>query len=68
MKLPLIIQTLHLNSLPGFLNLDAAAQFFQHKLPSIVVDDEHAVFLVGSLVSFEYSHGGCRALERKQFK
>lgn len=53
---------------PGFLNLDATAQFLQHKFASIVVDDEHAVFLVWTLVSFEYSHGGCRALGRKQCK
>lgn len=48
---------------PGFLDLDIAAQFLQHKLPSVVVDDEHTVFLVRTLVSFEYCHGRCRALE-----
>lgn len=55
----------HLKALPGFLNLYAAAQFLQHKFACIVVDDEHAVFLVGTLVSFEHCHGRCRALEGK---
>lgn len=60
-----LIRTLHL-SLPGFLNLDAAAQLLQHKFPSIMVDDEHAVLLVRTLVSFENCHGRRRTLEGKQ--
>lgn len=61
-----IIGRLRVSSLPGFLHLDAAAQFLQHKLPSVVVDDEHAVLLVRTLVSFENCHGRRGALEGKQ--
>ena len=48
---------------PGFLNLDATAEFLQHKLPRVVVDDEDTVLLVGPLVPFEHRHGGGGALE-----
>jgi len=48
---------------PGFLDLDAAAEFLQHKLPRVVVDDEDTVLLVGPLVPFEHRHGRCGALE-----
>ncbi|XP_070615084.1 phosphopantothenate--cysteine ligase isoform X2 [Erythrolamprus reginae] len=41
----------------GFFHLDAAAELLQHVLPGIVVDDQHAVLLVGPLVPFEDGHG-----------
>lgn len=51
---------------PGFLDLDAAAQLLQYELPGVMVDDEHAVLLVRTLVSFEHRHGRRRALEGQQ--
>ena len=51
---------------PGFLDLDAAAQLLQHEFPGVVVDDEHAVLLVRTLVPFEHRHGRRGALEEQQ--
>ena len=51
--------------LPGFLDLDATAEFLQHKLPRVVVDDENTVLLIGTFVPFEHRHGRCGALGEK---
>ncbi|KAB1283330.1 hypothetical protein Cadr_000000045 [Camelus dromedarius] len=42
---------------PRLLDLDAAAEFLQHILPGVVVNDEHTVLLVWPLVPLEHSHG-----------
>lgn len=41
----------------GLLDLNAAAELFQHVFASVMVDDEHAVFLVRPLVPLEHRHG-----------
>lgn len=53
--------------IPRFLDLDAAAQFLQHKLPGVMVDDEHTVLLIRPLVSFKNRHGRRGALRGERF-
>lgn len=43
-------------AIPCLLDLNAAAELLQHVLPSVMVDDEHTVFLIWPLVPFEHRH------------
>lgn len=46
--------------------MDAAAQLLQDEFPGVMINDEHTVFLVWPLVSFEYGHWRSGALEDQE--
>lgn len=48
--------------IPCFLDLNAATELFQHIFPSVMINNEHAVFLIRPFVPLEHSHWWCGSL------